>query len=230
MTKLQLKHLLQSDAWFSQLPINLQDFLVNEGQVIAFGEQQAIFYRDDEPNGFYAILSGSVNILGLDQFGNQAMLALLTSISWFGEISLIDAAPRTHDAITLEQTQLFFIKQQKITSFLALNPTCWRYFAKLMSHKLRMMFVAYEDLRLLSAKKRIIKQLCLLAENYTFSEQPNLTFSLNQSHLSALAATSRQTCNQVLNELVADDILKLSTLKIEIINLTKLKLQLMIEQ
>lgn len=63
---------------------------------------------------------------------------------WFGEISLFDGLPRTHDAFADSASTLLLLPQAGLLALLEREPQHWRDFALLMSHKLRLAFIAWK--------------------------------------------------------------------------------------
>ncbi|MBS1271090.1 MAG: Cyclic AMP receptor protein [Candidatus Marinimicrobia bacterium] len=72
------------------------------------GEQ--IFSQEQPGLGMYIVLSGKVNIVRHDEEGNKLILASLSQGSFFGDMSLLDEAPRsaTAEAAELSQIIAFF--------------------------------------------------------------------------------------------------------------------------
>lgn len=78
------------------------------GQVRTFEAGQVIFREGDAGDGLYILIQGSVRISKQSASGEEA-LAILEPHAFFGEMALIDYAPRAADAIANETTELFFI-------------------------------------------------------------------------------------------------------------------------
>lgn len=160
--------------------------------------------------------SGAQLLLGaVSQQGKEALLTLVEPPYWFGEISLFGDQPRTHDAFTL-----LLVPQAPLLSLLEQQPQYWRDFALLMSHKLRLAFIALEEMSLLPAAPRLARRLLLIAENYDEGE-PRRVLHLPQEQLALMLAISRQTTNQILKELEGQGILRLTYGEIEILDLQR---------
>lgn len=78
------------------------------GQVRSFAAEQVIFREGDAGDGLYIVVKGAVRISKQSPTGEEA-LAILESHAFFGEMALIDYAPRAADAIANEATDLFFV-------------------------------------------------------------------------------------------------------------------------
>lgn len=215
------QHLLQGH-WFSHLPTALQDSLLHSASLRNLSAGQCLFSRGAPPCGLYAVLHGAIRIGAVDRDGKEALLTLVEPPYWFGEISLFDGQPRTHDAFAEGATQLLHVPQAGLNTLLEHEPAYWRDFALLMSQKLRLAFIALEDMSLLPAAPRLARRLLLIAEGYG-ETHPRQVIHLAQEQLALMLALSRQTTNQILKELEARGVLSLTYGEIEILDLARLR-------
>jgi CRP/FNR family cyclic AMP-dependent transcriptional regulator len=209
--------------WFSALPARLQEVLLEIAQVQQLSPGQRLFRRGDQPRGLYAVVAGAMRIGAVNQSGKEALLTLVEPPYWFGEISLFDGLPRTHDAFAAEACTLLWVPQARLLALLDQQPQYWRDFALLMSQKLRLTFIALEEISLLPAAPRLARRLLLMADNYGEACGPRPVIHLAQEQLALMLALSRQTTNQILKELEAQGILRLSYGEIEILDLQRLR-------
>ena len=167
--------------------------------------------------------SGAQLLLGaVSQQGKEALLTLVEPPYWFGEISLFGDQPRTHYAFAEGACTLLLVPQAPLLALLEQQPQYWRDFALLMSHKLRLAFIALEEMSLLPAAPRLARRLLLIAENYDEGE-PRRVLHLLQEQLALMLAISRQTTNQILKGLEGQGILRLTYGEIEILDLPRLR-------
>jgi CRP-like cAMP-binding protein len=215
-------HLL-SGQWFSHLPALLQDSLLAIAKVRRLSPGQRLFRRGDPPCGLYAVLEGSVRIGAVNEQGKEALLSLVESPHWFGEICLFDGQPRTHDAFGVGLCILLHVPQAALLELLEKQQQYWRHFALLMSHKLRLTFINLEQLSLMPAPARVAHRLLLIAEGYGETQHSRRIIQLPQEQLALMLSLSRQTINQILKELQNKGILNLSYGEIEVVDLEKLR-------
>ncbi|MFZ3202479.1 MAG: Crp/Fnr family transcriptional regulator [Pseudomonas sp.] len=213
---------LQGGHWFSALPAALQDALLEMAQVQRLDAGQRLFRRGDPPCGLYAVVEGAMRIGAVSAQGKEALLTLVEAPYWFGEVSLFDGQPRTHDAFAEGASTLLLVPQAALLALLEQQPQYWRDFALLMSQKLRLAFIALEQMSLLPAAPRLARRLLMIAENYGEGE-PRRVIHLAQEQLALMLAISRQTTNQILKELQAQGILHLTYGEIEILDLSRLR-------
>jgi CRP-like cAMP-binding protein len=222
----EFKHhrdLLLTGQWFSQLPAALQDRLLAMAQLRQLASGQRLFHRGDPPCGLYAVLEGAVRVGSISESGKELLLVLVEPPHWFGEISLFDGQPRTHDAFAEGQVTLLNLPQAPLLALLHEQPEHWRDFALLMSQKMRLAFIALEEMSLLPAPQRLARRLLLITEGYGGLTGKRRVIQLAQEQLAMMLALSRQTTNQILKELEAQGALRLTYGEIEILDLECLK-------
>lgn len=214
---------LLEGRWFHDLPEALQTALLQGASVRCLDAGQSLFRRGDPPCGLYAVLDGSMRVGAVSKSGKEALLTLVEPGGWFGEISLFDNLPRTHDALAESPVTLLHVPQQRLQQLLAEQPLYWRDVALLLSQKLRLAFIALEDMSLLPAAPRLARRLLQMAEGYGAARDPRRVLQLPQEQLALMLAISRQTTNQILQELQAQGILRLTYGEIEILDLPRLQ-------
>jgi CRP-like cAMP-binding protein len=214
---------LMSGQWFSHLPVSLQDSLLSAARVRRLVPGQRLFKRGDPPCGLYAVLEGSVRIGAVSEQGKEALLSLVEQPHWFGEICLFDGQPRTHDAYGLGHCVLLHIPQAVLLALLDDQPVYWRQLALLMSHKLRLTFINLEQLTLMPAPTRLAHRLLMIARGYGEIDPPRRVLQLPQEQLASMLSLSRQTTNQILNDLQGQGIVNLRYGEIEIVDAERLR-------
>ncbi|UUY09308.1 Crp/Fnr family transcriptional regulator [Pseudomonas sp. J452] len=217
-----LRQQLLAGHWFSHLPAALQQALLDQASERQLGAGQRLFRRGDPPCGLYAVLDGAIRVGAVNRDGKEALLTLVEPPYWFGEISLFDGQPRTHDAYAEGPTRLLQVPQSALLALLEQQPHYWREFALLMSQKLRLAFIALEEMSLLPAAPRLARRLLLITEGYG-ETGPRRVIHLAQEQLALMLALSRQTTNQILKELEARGALRLNYGEIEILDLECLR-------
>ncbi|KNX79827.1 Crp/Fnr family transcriptional regulator [Pseudomonas sp. 250J] len=217
--RIQLLH----GQWFRQLPATVQDSLLALGRARELAPGQCLFQRGDAPCGLYAVLEGAMRVGAVSSEGKEALLTLVESPHWFGEISLFDGQPRTHDAYAEGPTRLLWIPQAPLLEWLAREPVHWRELALLMSHKLRWVFVALEQQSLLAAAPRVAQRLLQMAEGYGERDVAQWRLQVSQEQLALMLSLSRQTINQILRSLEQSGVVRLGYGEVEILDARRLR-------
>ena len=209
--------------WFRQLSPALQDSLLAAARLRTLAAGERLFQRGDAPCGLYAVLGGAIRIGAVSAEGKEALLTLIEAPHWFGEICLFDGQPRTHDAFAEGPTTLLRVPHGMLLELLEREPGYWREFALLMSHKLRLAFVALEQQSLKGAAPRLAFRLLQMAAGYGDVDGERRVLQLSQQQLAPMLSLSRQTTNQILKGLEQDGAVRLSYGEIEILDLARLE-------
>ena len=213
---------LSSGQWFSHLPVELQNSVLGAARLRRLAAGQLLFRRGDPPCGLYAVLEGAMRVGTVSEQGKEALLSLVEAPHWFGEISLFDGQPRTHDACAEGPCTLLHVPHGALLALLDEQPQYWRLLALLMSHKLRLAFINLEQLSLMPAPARLAHRLLAIAAGYGEVEQARRVLQLPQEQLALMLSLSRQTTNQILKDLQHQGILRLSYGEIEILDTERL--------
>ncbi len=216
---------LKENTWFSVLPEAFQKFILEHGKQITFEKNSYVFHAKDKFNGIYTVLEGSISLGYVDVNGNEALSAIAEPIMWFGEISLIDHEPRSHDAIALKKSTVLHIPAKPLNELLKDNPYYWYYFARLTSQKLRYVFLEQIAIQTRSLSQRLAQRLLFILEGYgNHLIVQERQIHISQDQLANMLTVSRQTINHELNLLEKQNIIKISFRKIEILDMEKLNL------
>lgn len=230
--------MVRAGRWFHELPPALSEQLMELAKVQYLAAGEALFLRGDPPTGLYAVLRGTLSVSGTEERfpqtdGSQAcspvrntLLTLLEPPSWFGELSLFEHSKRTHDVHATEASCVLRIPLAPLLAWLDQHPEHWRSLALLVTLKLRQAMAALEDQSLLAAPQRVARRLVAMAEDYGLrldTTQTRRMLNLSQEQLARMLALSRQTTNQILQDLQQRAMIRLYRGKLEILDLPGLR-------
>lgn len=215
---------LTNNVWFSNLPQHFQEFIQLHSCIRHFDKDQTIFFSGDVFDGIYAVLEGSVYLGYVNIQGKQAISAIVEPIMWFGEISLVDQQPRSHDAIALQKTTILYLGAHHIENLIQDYPVFWFHIAQLTSQKLRYAFLELIAIQTQSLRQRLAQRLLFILNGYgNHLNIEHWDIHLSQEQLAHMMMCSRQTINQELQYLEKQTVLKIAFKKIQILDLAALK-------
>jgi CRP/FNR family cyclic AMP-dependent transcriptional regulator len=217
------RELLRTGRWFGALPEPLAEALLQAAALRRLAPREQLFARGDTPCGLYAVVDGGIAVSGSSESGREALLTVLEPPSWFGEISVFDGQPRTHDAVAEGEATVVHVPQAALDRILAAEPRYWRDLGLLVTSKLRLAFTAMEDMALLPIGVRLARRLALMAEGYGERAHKSRTVEVSQEQLAMMLSVSRQTANQLLKDLESRHLIRLAYGEIEIVDLEGLK-------
>ncbi|CAM2826141.1 Crp/Fnr family transcriptional regulator [Acinetobacter celticus] len=210
---------LNNNLWYSQLEPSFQQFILEHSHMLEVLKDQSIFLSGDTFNGLYAVLEGAVRLGYIDIQGKEAVAAIAEPIMWFGEISLVDQQPRSHDAIAVQKSVILHLPSANLQLLLQQHPQFWFHIAQLTSQKLRFAFLELVSFQTQNIKQRLAQRLLFILNGYGnhLSIEQN-SIHLSQEQLAQMLVCSRQTVNQELQELEKQGVLKVAFRKIEILD------------
>ena len=193
---------LSSSAWFASLPEDLATRLASSAVLKQLTTGQQLFARYDAFDGIYCVLDGFIRIGGIREEGQEAVLAIVGSPQWFGEIALFDSERRTHDAWAETDVKLLHVRQRDLMKMLSEKPEYWKEFGRLLTEKLRLIFVAVENHVVMPPTARLANRLASMAASYgAYADRRLRVIKVSQEQLGLMEGLSRQTVNALLNDL-----------------------------
>ncbi len=209
---------LRQGRWFAELPPDFQDALLAEARVKRLGQGERLFCRGDDPDGLYAVVSGAVSVVTVTEGGKEVLLTRIEAPTWFGEIAVFDGDARTHDVVADADTVVVHVPQPRIIAVLDDAPGRWRALGLLVATKLRITFDVLADVAVLPLAARLARRLLVLAEEHGALVTHKATLHVTQEQLASMLSSSRQTVNQVLKDLEARGVIKLSYGNVDIVD------------
>ncbi|MCD5415858.1 cyclic nucleotide-binding domain-containing protein [Candidatus Bipolaricaulota bacterium] len=132
MDRAETINLLKQVPLFSSLSEKGLKAIIKVATEKSFAQGTKIVGEGDLGVGFYLIVTGSAEVVR-----NDKQLAKLGSGAFFGEMSLLDGAPRSADVIALEDTTCLILTTWVIKGLIAANPDVAMGMLKELSRRLR---------------------------------------------------------------------------------------------
>ena len=129
--------MLRNVPFFQRLSAELLEELGEIGKIERREANVTVFREGDVPDCLYLILSGSVQVQKRIPDGEEVGLATRGIGEFFGEMALIDGAPRAATAQTLERCELYVITRDKFTELLSQSPQVIPAVLASVAHKAR---------------------------------------------------------------------------------------------
>jgi len=215
----QYRSVIKAGRWFAGLPETLQAALLGAAVVRQLAPGERLFSRGDAFDGIYCVAEGALRVGASNEAGKEALLTVVEPGNWFGEIALIDGLARTHDASAEGNCMVLRVPPAALDKILQESPESWRWFALLLTHKMRFAFVGIEEAALLPAPLRVARRLVQIAEGYgEFTDRSRRLLTLPQEQLASMLSLSRQTINQVLKQFEAQGLIRLHYRELEILD------------
>ncbi|MFA5785806.1 MAG: Crp/Fnr family transcriptional regulator [Actinomycetota bacterium] len=161
----------------------------------------AAIFRQGDPGGeMLVIFSGRVKIETTTPRGRRTVVALLGPGDLFGELSLIDGAPRMGDAVCMDRVEAWSLSASDFYPCLEAHPELASGFLRILASRLRDADAAFQDIVFLDIPARVAKRLLELAESHGTERDGaiELGMPLTQGELAKMVGASRERVNRAL--------------------------------
>ncbi len=161
-----------------------------------------IYLPGDASDEVFLLKAGIVKISVAGPGGHNTILAFLYPGDIFGELAILDDAPRDHVATAHEDTVLCALNRNTLLEVMQQSPALGYRITTLLSLRLRRFRVRVEKLLYKSAPARIAHTLLDLATDYGVPDDAGVVIPLrlNQSDFGNFVGLARETVNIVFQD------------------------------
>ena len=187
-----------------------------------FRRGEVIFHQGDPGDALFIVRGGAIKILLPSETGDEAILATLRPGDVFGELALLDGAPRSATAVALEPTETLILPRDQFRELLATEPAIRDALLASIAGELRRLTNHVEELHFLDITGRLASRLARLAAD-SGAAQPDgsvrLKSPLTQGDLAAMIGCTRQSVNKLLGMFTDDGLIRLERDSIVVLDL-----------
>ena len=188
---------LRKHPIFCGLEPDALDQLCRYAKYTTLKRGDSIFSRGDPGNCLFAVVSGTVKISISSADGRNAILNLIGAGEIFGEIAILDGAPRTADATANANCEIFVIDRRDFLPFVRNQPALSMKFIELLCARLRRTSGQVEQIILQNLPGRLASALIGLTEKRKL-EPESRTVAITQQEISEMVGMTRESINKQL--------------------------------
>ena len=215
---------IEAGSWYSKLSLPLRQAILERAAVRRLRDGALLGARGEPAEAWCGVAKGAVRISSVSLSGKQITLTYAEPGTWFGDISLFDGMPHTHDANAHGETALLMVRKADFHALLAQHVELYDALLRLNCRRLRLMFDVIEDLNTLPLAARLAKQILLLARSYGVpqGEEIRIGLALAQEDLAQMLGASRQRVNQELKGFEREGALRIEPTRLVVLSKDKL--------
>jgi CRP/FNR family cyclic AMP-dependent transcriptional regulator len=187
---------------FSSLSESQLDHLAAGSVRRSFPKGRTIVAEGEPSHALYILLSGRAKVQRSDSEGKEVILAIIGSGEFFGEMSLIDDAPRSASVITLETSDFMAINKDSFKSMLIKSPDICMQIMLGLVRRLREADKKIETLALLDVYGRVARVLLDFSENV--GGERIVKNRLPRQEIAKMIGASREMVSRVMKGLETD--------------------------
>lgn len=109
-----LEAVFAARGWLSEHPAGFRSLVLGEGLPFEVEAGTFVFRRDDESNGLYGIVAGSIGVEGGHRRQSPLLGHVMRAGEWFGIKAVFMGGPRELTYRALEPTRLLFVSRSRL--------------------------------------------------------------------------------------------------------------------
>jgi len=187
--------------------------LVRGMRIRRFRRAETVFHLGDPGDALFIVMSGSIKITLPADTGEEAILATLRPGDFFGELALLDGAPRSATAVAIEPTETYILARDRFRELIATEPVMREALLATMAAEVRRLTHHVEELHFLDITGRLASRLARLSAESGATTLPDgsiqLAGPLTQGDLAAMIGCTRQSVNKLLGMFTDDGLIRL---------------------
>ncbi len=195
-----MKYLDRVDL-FDGLSDEQAEVLKGRSRIRSFAPNTIVVNEGDDGSSLFVVQSGSLKVFLTDNVGREVTLSLLDPGDYFGELALLDDAPRSASVIALSRSEVLQIPRAAFLALIEVYPACMQIVVRNLVGRIRTLTESVRALALVDVFGRISRLFDSLAV-----EEDGVAIidrRLTQQDLANMVGASREMVNRILRDMVS---------------------------
>ena len=199
---------LQALQLFSAIKLDYCVQLLDRHLEASYGAEQVFVMEQDWGETVFLLCSGMAKVRTYTADGDEVVMSVLGAGDVFGEMAVLDAAPRSADVVALTPVRLLKLRAAPFVVLLGKEVGFALALAQLEASRLRDLNQRFA-IQTSDATTRLLNALAYLARKSSVADDSKGEIpSLAQKELGLLAGLSRETASRILSKLRSRGVLE----------------------
>ena len=190
------------------------DVLQQHAKLRSYPRNIVVINEGDEASTLYVILSGQVKVFLSNEEGKEIIVNMQGPGEHFGELALVDSAPRSASVMTVKQSRLASISKPDFRKVLAEHPDIAFRLIQNLAGRVRVLSENIKNLALLDVYGRVAKTLLSLAREH--NGKLVIEERLTQQDIANRVGASREMVARIMKDLVNGQYITVEKKRIQI--------------
>ena len=182
-----------------------------------FRRGETVFHAGDPGDALFIVAAGQVKIvLPSDEGSEPAILTTIGPGGFFGELAVLDGAPRSATAVALDAVATQVLRRDAFDALIDAQPALRRALLAALAGEIRRITTQVEDLHFLDLPGRLALRILRMVGDAdggptdvrSITGEHRLPWPYTQSELAGMIGGSRQSVNRLLADLVGQGLLE----------------------
>ncbi len=198
-TKDQVIPRLRALPIFADLGPEVIETLANMVTLRRYQKGSFVISQNEAGGAMYLLVVGRVKVSLASPDGKEFALNYLEAPAHFGEMSLVDAEPRSADVIAVSDVEVLVLDAKDLSAAIQLQPRLALSLIATLSKRLRHTIARLEDMAFNDATHRIMRVVLNIATAAYETQGVPVIAGMTHYELATLAGTSRETASRVIS-------------------------------
>ena len=183
-------------------------------------KRQPLYLTGDPSRNVYLLKRGRVKIANTAPSGKEVTFDILEAGEVFGELDVLEDAPRSTSAEALDDALICVIPRKDFDQYLAMHPTVMFKLTKLIGLRLKKIQSRVEDLVFRDVPARLAHLLSELSKTEGVAEKQGIRLKVKLTHqeMANLIGCSRETVSTTMGQFRDDGLIQMDGRAITIVN------------
>lgn len=184
---------------FSGISSDALDELGSLMKEMSFKKNSIVITQGESSRSLFVVTSGRFKVFATDEEGNQTIFTFLGSRHFFGELSLLDDAPRSATVVAVDDSKVLNLSHNHFCEFLRNHPEICQPLFKALTTRIRQMDDTICNLTSRDIYGRLIQALYHEAEQQVDGRL--MTQRLTHQDLAEMIGSSREMVSRIFADL-----------------------------
>lgn len=174
-------------------------------------KRQSLYLPGDPSSSVYFLKRGRVKIANTAPSGKEVTFDILEAGDIFGELDVLEDAPRSTSAETLDDALICVIPRKDFDQYLAMHPSVMYKLTKLIGLRLKKIQSRVEDLVFREVPARLAHLLSELGKTEGVAEKQGIRLNVKLTHqeMANLIGCSRETVSTIMGQFRDDGLIQM---------------------
>lgn len=192
--------MLENVELFADLAPEDSEVLIHHSVTRSYPKNAILINEGDDTDSLYIIQEGKAKVFASDESGKEVILRILGPGEYFGELALVDHAPRSASVMALTPCKLIMISRSAFQECLQNHPTVAYNLIQALAQRVRHLNENVKSLALMDVYGRVARTLLDMAE-----EQPDgrlvIEQKLTHQDIANMVGASREMVSRIFKDL-----------------------------
>ena len=211
--------------WFSGLPLHARQKILNGLQVTEHRKSDILFRQGSDFTGLFCVLRGTAHLSGVSKIGDETLMSILRPGEWSGFLAALQDTCYAFEASMADDGYVGKLPAILVREIFEQDVETYKMLVAPQLAAIRKLYVRFVNMQKPTPLRRVADQLMAFAQwhfaDASFQAAP--ISSVSQAQIAASVNLSRQTVNQIFQQIESAGIIEQSLDGIRIIDIDALQ-------